>query len=234
MEPVKLHYFKGRGRAETTRWMLAVNEIPFINVPVNTALALAELRAANILPFDQLPLLEIDELKLSQSSAMIRYLARKGDFYGSSNEDAMWCDLIAAVADDFSETAKQAAFQPSTVAATTALQARFDKFGPRLESRIQSLGTGFTATDRLSFADVVLAEALTDYQAWIPELLDDAPGLDNLHKQVIAHPGIAAYLQSPQRYPIADDDYVVDIARVLERALPGHMPNANRFVASVM
>lgn len=232
MDPVKLHYFKGRGRAETTRWMLAVNEIPFVNVPVNSALALADLRAANVLPFDQLPLLEIDGLKLSQSSAMVRYLARKGDFYGSSCEDAMWCDLIAAVADDFSETAKQAAFQPAPQAAKSALQARFDKFGPRLESQLQKKGSGFSATDRLSFADVVLAEALSDYLAWIPELLHEAPGLSSLHKQVISHPGIAAYLDSAQRYPIADDDYVVDISRVLQRALPGHMPDANRFVVT--
>ena len=32
MKPAKLHYFKGRGRAETTRWMLAINNIDFINI----------------------------------------------------------------------------------------------------------------------------------------------------------------------------------------------------------
>ncbi len=28
-EFAKLHYFKGRGRAETTRWMLGANQIEF-------------------------------------------------------------------------------------------------------------------------------------------------------------------------------------------------------------
>jgi hypothetical protein len=27
----KLHYFLGRGRAETTRWMLAINQVEFEN-----------------------------------------------------------------------------------------------------------------------------------------------------------------------------------------------------------
>ena len=59
----QLHYFKGRGRAETTRWMLAINQIAFENVPIETPEARAALRATSKLPFDQLPLLEINGLK---------------------------------------------------------------------------------------------------------------------------------------------------------------------------
>ena len=67
----KLHYFFGRGRAETTRWMLAINQIEFENVAIKDANMLVELRNSGKLPFDQMPLLEIEELNLSQSSAMI-------------------------------------------------------------------------------------------------------------------------------------------------------------------
>ena len=74
----KLHYFSGRGRAETTRWMLAINQIEFKNVAIKDANMLAELRNSGKLPFDQMPLLEIDGSNLSQSSAMVRYLARRG------------------------------------------------------------------------------------------------------------------------------------------------------------
>jgi hypothetical protein len=48
----RLHYFKGRGRAETTRWMLAVSQIDFENVAIETPEALASLRATGKLPFD--------------------------------------------------------------------------------------------------------------------------------------------------------------------------------------
>ncbi len=227
----RLHYFKGRGRAETTRWMLAVNQIEFENVPVETPEALAALRASGKLPFDQMPLLEIDGLNLSQSTAMIRYLARRGGYYGESDDDALWCDMVAGAVADFAETAMQAAFQPTHEIAVERLRARFDKFAPRFEARLADNRTGFCAGARITFADVVLAEALNSYLEWCPDILEGNLLLEALHKQVISEPGIARYLQSEQRYPMADETYVIDVARVLQRALPPHMPDPDRFVS---
>lgn len=225
-----LHYFKGRGRAETTRWMLAVNQIVFDNVPIETPEALAALRATGKLPFDQMPLLEIDGLNLSQSSAMIRYLARRGGYYGNSNADALWCDMIAGAVADFAETALQAAFQPAIAVAVTNLQARFEKFGAKFETRLVENGSGLCVGANLSFADVVLAEALGAYLDWCPDILDGTPLLSALYERVINEPGIAHYLHSAERYPVAGNDYVIDVASVLRRALPPHMPDPNRFV----
>ena len=226
----QLHYFKGRGRAETTRWMLAINQINFENVAIETPEALAALRATGKRPFDQMPLLEIDGLCLSQSSAMIRYLARRGGYYGETDNDAVWCDMIAGTVADFAETALQAAFQATTEAAVEPLKARFEKFGPKFEARLAENGTGFCVGARLTFADVVLAEALTGYLEWVPDLLVDTPLLAALHRQVLDQPGIAAYLNSAQRYPMAGETYVIDVARVLQRVLPAHFPDQNRFV----
>jgi glutathione S-transferase len=210
--------------------MLAVNRIEFRNVAIESPEALAELRASNKLPFDQMPLLEIDDLCLSQSSAMVRYLARRGDLYGVTENEALWCDMIAAATDDFCETAKQAAFQADDVQMRDGLQVRFNKFGPRFEARLKSVGTGYCAGKQLTFADVVLAEALTEYVERMPELLSNSPMLAELRQRVVNHSGIAAYLSSSERYPLADDNYVISAARVLQRALPGHMPEPDRFV----
>ena len=225
-----LHYFKGRGRAETTRWMLALNGIAFENQAVETPQALAALRATGKLPFDQMPLLEIDGLNLSQSTAMIRYLARRGDFYGDNDADALWCDMIAGAVADFAETALQAAFQPTKEIATSVLQARFAKFGPCFETRLAGNVSGLCAGARMTFADVVLAEALSAYLDWCPDILAGRPRLSALHERVLSDPGIARYLRSAQRYPAADDVYVIDVAAVLQRALPPHMPDPDRFV----
>ena len=230
--PVRLHYFKGRGRAETTRWMLAVNEIAFVNVAVTTAEELAALRATGKLPFDQMPLLEIDGLNLSQSTAMIRYLARRGDFYGDSDDDRLWCDMVAGATADFAETAMQAAFQPTAAVAEANLRRVFAKFGPRFAARLTANGGAHMAGTRLSFADVVLTEALTAYLELVPDILAATPGLAGLQRRVTAHPGIAAYLASPNRWPVPDDQYVIDVARVLQRALPAHMPDPGRFVVA--
>ena len=230
MSIAKLTYFRGRGRAETTRWMLAANEIAFENVAIDTPTQLADLRASGKLPFDQMPLLEINGLNLSQSSAMIRYLARLGGFYGQTDSDAVWCDMIVGVAADFAETAIQVPFKPSLPDAIADLKVRFAKFGPRFEARIAQQGTGFFVGDRLTFADIVVAEALSSYLEWCPDILDTTPNLQALYKRVIQQPGVAAYLTSELRYPKPDAEYVIAAARVLERALPSHMPDANRFV----
>lgn len=225
---VKLHYFPGRGRAETTRWMLAINHVAFENVPIETPEMLLALRASGKLPFDQIPLLEIEEQNLSQSSAMIRYLARSGEYYGSTEQDAVWCDMIAGAVADFAETSLQAAFQPTKEVAVKALQERFNKFGPRFESRLSR--NGLCAGGKLTFADVLLAEAVNSYLEWIPDILNKTPFLDDLYKKVIATSGISAYLKSSQRYSMSGSKYVIACARVLQRALPSHMPDPNRFV----
>lgn len=226
---VRLHYFRGRGRAETTRWMLAVNCIEFENVPLATPEDFTRLKTGGKLPFNQLPLLEIDGLNLSQSTAMIRYLARRGDFYGETDRDRLWIDMVAGATADFAETALQYAFQ-ATHEAGLALAARaVDKFAPRLEAILQTNGD-WIAGARLSFADVVLAEALTNYLEISPGLLDATPHLATLQQRVTAHPGIRTYLASPNRWRMPDAEYVIDVARVLQRALPPHMPDPDRFV----
>lgn len=226
----KLHYTRSRGRAETTRWMLAVNQIPFENILIDTPEKLAALRATGKLPFDQMPLLEIDGQNLSQSSAMIRYLARRGGFYGDTDTDALWCDLIAGAVTDFSETGLKAMFQPTDEIAINEQQATFDKFAPCFEARLGENGTGFCAGNRLSFADVILAEALSSYLEWIPDILESTPLLKSLNEIVLSQPGINTYLNSNLRYPKPDDMCVIDIARVLQRPLPPHFSNPNRFV----
>ena len=227
---IKVFYFEGRGRAETTRWMLAANNLQFENATISSAAEMEALRASGKLPFDQLPLLEIDGLTVSQTSALIRYLARRGDFYGDNAVDALWCDMIAGVAADLVEPAIGAAFQPTRASAVGALCQRIDKFCPRLERHLADNDGEFIAAKRLTFADIVLGEALTAHIELQPECLAAYPLLAKLQRSVVCHPGIAAYLASPQRWPIADETYVLSVAAVLERALPAHMGNPNRFV----
>lgn len=224
---VKLHYFKGRGRAETTRWMLAAAGVAFENVDIATPEDLSALRASGLPPFGQLPVLEIDGLALSQSSAMVRYLARRADLYGDSQRDAVWADMVVGVVADFAEAAMTAAFQPGN-GAEQNLRAAIAKFGPGLERRLA--GTGWMAGGRMSFADVIAAEALTHSVEWVPDLLHDFPRLADLKGRVVATPEINGYLTSPQRWHRPDDQYVIDVARVLERALPAHVPDPQRFV----
>lgn len=226
---VRLHYFMGRGRAETTRWMLAVNAIAFENVPLETAEDFDALKATGKLPFNQLPLLEIDGRNLSQSTAMTRYLARKGDFYGDGPDDRVICDMVAGAAADFAEAALQYPFQPTHEAGRALAARSFDKFAPLFEARLARNGGEWMAAKRMSFADVLLCEALENYREIAPDFFEATPGLARLLSRVTSHEGIAAYLASPNRWRMPDAEYVIDVARVLRRALPPHMPDPDRF-----
>lgn len=227
---VHLHYFKGRGRAETTRWMLAVNEIAFENRSLRTAEDFAALKATGKLLFNQLPLLEIDGKHLTQSTATTRYLARKCNLYGDTPEDALMCDMVAGATADFAEAALQFAFQPTRDDGIELAKRSFQKFAPRFEQLLSRNGGTYTVGAGLSFADVLLTEVLSNYHEISPGFFETTPLLNGLRAHVVSHPGIADYLASPNRWPLPDDQYVIDVARVLCRALPAHMPDPNRFV----
>lgn len=229
MTNATLTYFAGRGRAETTRWMLAVNQIPFRNVGLSEPEDFEALRASGRLPFNQLPLLEFEGLELSQSSAMIRHLARRGGFYGDEDVERTIIDMVAGAVADFAESALSAPFQPTPAQARANLEAAMRKFGARFEARLAD-GREHIAGGRLSFADVVLAESTTHYTEIASDILDKTPWLAAHRERVITHPGIADYLGSQQRWPLADANYVISVAKVLRRALPPHFPDPDRFV----
>ena len=79
---------------------------------------------------------------------------------------------------------------------------------------------------------MVLAEALSAHVELEPNILNGYPLLSALLETILQLPGIAAYIASAQRWPLADEAYVINVAQVLRRALPPHMPNADRFARS--
>ena len=64
---VRLTYFAGWGLAEQTRWVLAATGVEWEQVALETHEEFTALRDDGSLLFRQLPLLEIDGLKLTQS-----------------------------------------------------------------------------------------------------------------------------------------------------------------------
>jgi glutathione S-transferase len=126
---------------------------------------------------------------LQPKQRRLQHLSRRGGYYGET-------DAIA----DFAKTSVQAAFQTTTEATVESLRRQFGKFGSVFESRLAETGTGFCAGARLTFADVVLAQALTEYLEWVPDLLVGTPLLTALHVQVLDLPGIGAALSNGRRY----------------------------------
>ena len=230
MKRAKLHYFKGRGRAETTRWMLAINNIDFINISLEDHNDFDDLKASGKLPFNQLPLLELDDLKLSQSSAMISFLARRGDLYGKTNEDAVRCDMLVGAVGDFNVPAMQFIFKADKDEASRDLDESLKKFGKHFELILTQNESEFLVGQKLSVADIIMAESLTSFIEFYPTCLNSYPLLKQLQEKVVSEHNINKYLNSSNRWRLPDEQYIIDIARVLCRPLPSHMSEPNRFV----
>ena len=54
--------------------------------------------------------------------------------------------------------------------------------------------------------------------------------MSDMYERIMNEKAIKNYLNSKQRYPKPDINYVIDVARVLKRTLPPHMEDSNRFV----
>jgi len=87
----RLTYFNGRGNGELPRLVLAHAGVDYDDIRVSD---LTELKASGKLLFGQVPLLEMDGVSIVQSHSIARYLARKHNLYGSSNEEAAKIDQV--------------------------------------------------------------------------------------------------------------------------------------------
>eukprot|EP00435_Cladocopium_sp_Y103_P060146 s128_g21.t3 len=200
---VRLTYFEGYGLAEQIRWMLAATETSFEQVALQTNEEFLQMRRDGKLIYGQLPLLEIDGLKLVQSQAMVRYVAQRGKLWGTSPEESVLVDMIAEGIKDARGIVLSFPFSVEQENLVAEIPMRTEKqLGP-LESMIHSDedGTLGFLLSGLSAADILLAELAEELTEMSPGALSGYPKISRLHKQVTALPQIRAYLEGPKRYP---------------------------------
>merc|ERR1712142_1121752 len=88
-----LHYFNGRGRAEILRMMMNMAGVKFMDKRYEFS---DWDRCRNDMPCMRLPVLEMDGgMRMPETMAIARYLAREFSFYPRSTMDMMRCDYIA-------------------------------------------------------------------------------------------------------------------------------------------
>ncbi|MBO68716.1 MAG: hypothetical protein CL398_10440 [Acidiferrobacteraceae bacterium] len=87
-------------RAETSRLALFLGGIPFDDIRV-TSDGFQEMKANNQLPYNQLPILEVDGRVIAQSLAIARFCGKKSGFYPLNS------DIDAALVDELLDTVSQ-------------------------------------------------------------------------------------------------------------------------------
>ena len=212
----ELGYWAIRGLGQPIRFLLAHAEAAFseIRFGVNHDGSIAEDESQDwathkdtlSLPFPNLPYL-IDssgpnEVRMTQSNAIMRYLARRFDYYGDTTSDLICIDILQDEAYDFRNSIintvytlgpeYQAAFNEFT---STAVPRYLDGFENYLSNR--GIHTHFVGS-RISLVDFILYELIWQVSIMVPG------SVTNIHRvslwtfiEVFAKiPQIATYMAS--------------------------------------
>jgi len=220
MSNVVLHYFQGKGLGEQIRLMLWEAGVHYEERYVDTREKLEALRANNDLLFQQLPLLEIDGLKLVQSGAIVRYIARKYKLYGKSGADEVHCDMLADGIKDMLGKLTGYLFQTDKEAFKAQVRPLIprylDCFTSYLSRNNNGEMKGFLLGDTITFVDITLFDVLERVIEIFPKLMSEYPYIESFHARMLSRDSVKK-LYSSERILLNDTEYVEQVRTVLNR-----------------
>lgn len=208
----RLVYFSSRGLAEFARILLAETATDYDDVgfgsfePGVVPPLFSQLKADGLLMFDQVPLWEEPNgLRLVQSAAIVRHLARTKGLYGKSeNEaaiaDALW-EYLVDVRNSVSQVVRSDPSQREEKK-KNLLEVELPKVLTRLEAILKKNGNDLLVGSQVTYADLLWWYWLENY---VDQGLGDLAAFPHVAKfkaAIEARPNIAKYRANPARYPV--------------------------------
>ena len=205
MAPIVLAYWKIRGLAQPARMIMGCNEVEFEDRmyelgdgPTFDRSCWFNVKESFGLDFPNLPYLIDGDVKLPQSNAIMRYLARKFNLLGDTEEQLVRMDMIENQAMDFRNGftrlcygSKKENFAENTQKykeSVVKVLAMFDKF--------LGITHKWFAGDKLTFVDFIMYELLDQHRIFDDKLLDTFDNLKNFMKNFESLPKIKAFMES--------------------------------------
>ncbi|XP_068137461.1 glutathione S-transferase 3-like isoform X2 [Hyperolius riggenbachi] len=167
--------------------------------------------------FEQIPMVEIDCMKLVQTRAILNYIARKCKLYGKDEKDQVWIDMYVDGTSDLMTLILSYFFMSEAdqkkqrqLMRDRALKRYFPVYEKALENH------KFLVGEQLSLADVHLLEAILSMEEFHPDILQDFPNLQAFKTRTSEIPTIKKFLEpGSKRKPIADEVYITCVKEVL-------------------
>lgn len=148
------------------------------------------------LDFPNLPYYIDGEVKLTQSQAILRHLARKYGLDGKTEADKCRVDVAVAQVTDYRMDFVRIVYNPDFAKLKEAYQ---NGLPDKLKLLTSFLGDRkFVAGDYVTFADFVFFEYLEGQSFFQKDLLKDFPALEEYHKRIRAVEGVDKYFKSPK------------------------------------
>ncbi|XP_072264536.1 glutathione S-transferase 3-like [Pyxicephalus adspersus] len=216
----KIYYFDGRGKVESVRWLLAAAGVAFEEVFLEKREQYEALLKEGALLFEQVPMVEMDGMKLVQSRAIMQYIAAKYDLYGKDLKEKLLIDMYVGGTMDLIDIILPHAFYSSEDKQKhipIIVQKAKERYFPVYEKVLKDHGGKFLVGNHLSWADVHLLETILMVEEKCADILSNFPQLRVFKQRISEIPTIKAFLQpGSQRKPEPDDKYVATVRTVLQ------------------
>lgn len=202
MPTFTLTYFDGPGRAEPIRVALRISGLSFEDRRLKFP-EFAEARARGDFPLGSVPVLDIDGVRLTQTPAILRYIARVGD-QGLYPADPWKALLVDSALDTMNDTLshallpslferdmeKKLAMRVELAAGPMARVLRY------VDGLIAQSGGPFVAGEQMSIADLVIAQQVLQVRRGgldgiSASYLESYPHVNALADAYLAEPRIA-------------------------------------------
>ncbi|XP_023264225.1 glutathione S-transferase 3-like [Seriola lalandi dorsalis] len=219
-EKVVLHYFNGRGKMETIRWLLTVAEVDFDEVHLTTREQYEKLLSDGSLMFQQVPMVEIDGMRLVQTKAILNYIAEKYNLHGQNLKDRVLINMYSEGLIDLMEMIMILPFSSDVEAKLKNIQTKAkERYLPVFEKALS--GPIYLVGGKLSCADVELLECTLMLEEKFPGILADFPNVKSFQGRMTQIPAISRFLQpGSKRKPQPDETYVKTVMEVFNVKLP--------------
>ncbi len=191
------HYFNGRGRAEISRLIFAAAGVEYTDNRITDWP-----KCKPDAPIGQVPYLEIDDLKLPQSLAVARYLAREYNLAGKNNLESAKADAVVDTCIDLMTGLYNKVFLVSDAKDKEVSLKKFlsDDAVHGLE-RIETLANlygknGYSVGSHLTWADLFIHECTSQILNYDNEVLHKFEQLQKVRSLVEKNDRVASYLKS--------------------------------------
>merc|ERR1712018_323156 len=194
MGKMKLIYFNARGRAELARLILAQAGEDYIDERIERE---DWPRLKPSMPGGQMPVLEVDGVKLGQSMTIARFLANKFNLAGSTPLEKGQADMIVDFCTDFFNELVKGYFEKDETKKKELEEKMKNEVAPaflkNMTTIITSNGGQWLVGKGLTWADIAVSMIIEMMASKDEAILTKCPPLGDLMKRVHSQPKIKAW-----------------------------------------
>uniref|UniRef100_A0A9L0JF76 glutathione transferase n=1 Tax=Equus asinus TaxID=9793 RepID=A0A9L0JF76_EQUAS len=173
---------------------------------------LQKLQDGNHLLFQQVPMVEIDGMKLVQTRSILHYIADKHHLFGKDLKERTLIDMYVEGTLDLLELIIMHPFlkpDDQQKEVVNMAQKAIIRYFPVFEKVLRDHGQRFLVGNQLSLADIILLQTILALEEKIPNILSAFPHLQEFTVKISNIPTIKKFLEpGSKKKPPPDDIYV--------------------------